>query len=119
VLAPFRKNHVPHSSPRVKGGVSAYESDLHIQKYMRVNYSLPYGAHWERDTLECYGANVHFTGTIVADSDSFDYPRYVNLLNDAERDIKNILEGQVQDFMRDYPNAKGAKVTVRIDGELR
>ena len=86
---------------------------------MRVNYPLPSGAHWERENLECRGADVYFSGRLVADSDSFDYPRYKNLLDDAKHDIKNMLESQVQDFMRDYPNAKGAKVTVRIDGELR
>ena len=119
ILAPFQKRRAYSATPRTQNGVSSYESDLLIQKYVRVNYPLPSGAHWERENLECRGADVYFSGRIVADSDSFDYPRYKNLLDDAKHDIKNMLESQVQDFMRDYPNAKGAKVTVRIDGELR
>lgn len=119
ILALFQKRRAYSTTPRKQNCVSSYESDLHIQKYVRVNYPLPSGAHWERENLECRGADVYFSGRIVADSDSFDYPRYKNLLDDAKHDIKNMLESQVQDFMRDYPNAKGAKVTVRIDGELR
>ncbi len=98
-------------------------SELQIDSYLSLDsLLLPTYCSWEGGRvrlLEASFSNVYVEGTLLAKKFLYkSQPDLDKLVREVETKIKSILEGQINKFLQDYPNAKRATINLKIEGRI-
>ena len=96
-------------------------SELQIDRYLSLSgASLAPNCQWASPPdLSAYQSDVYVRGTIVCDKICYHDQNDIRQATDeTAANVRDHLQRQIDHFLRDYPNASGAKLHIEIDGYI-